>query len=309
VTRSAKVAVIQATPVVGEFELTLKSLEDQCREAAHQGVQLVVLPEAFIGGYPKGMDFGVKVGMRSDLGRDEFRVYFERAIEVPGPATDGIAEVAKNTRLFIVVGVVERDGGTLYCTALFFGPEGTLLGKHRKLMPTAMERVVWGFGDGSTLPVIETSIGKVGAVICWENYMPLLRTAMYAKGVEIYCAITVDDRDSWIPTVRHIAMEGRCFVLSACQFLPAGESPTDQPGIRGGSCIVSPFGELLTGPVYGREAILIADIDLDEIVRGKFDLDVVGHYARPDIFQLHVNEEPQKVVTQVPIRPKPVESA
>jgi len=124
-----------------------------------------------------------------------------------------------------VVGAIERDGGTLYCTALFFGPDGRLLGKHRKLMPTALERLVWGCGDGSTLTVVDTPRGKIGAVICWENYMPLLRTAMYAKGVELYCAPTVDDRDSWLPTMRHVALEGRCFVLSACQYLTRADCP------------------------------------------------------------------------------------
>jgi hypothetical protein len=163
-----------------------------------------------------------------------------------------------------------------------------------------MERVVWGIGDGSTLPVIDTPLGKVGSVICWENYMPLLRTAMYARGVELYCAITVDDRETWVPTVRHIALEGRCFVLSACQVLrranlppgyPTGRFPASQEWlIRGGSCIVGPLGQLLAGPVYGEECVLVADLDRSDLVRGKFDFDVVGHYARPDVFRLTVNE-------------------
>ncbi len=196
--------------------------------------------------------------------------------------------------------MIERAGGTLYCTALFFGPDGRLLGKHRKLMPTALERVVWGQGDGSTLTVLDTELGKLGAVICWENYMPLLRMAMYARGVELYCAPTVDDRDTWLPTVRHIALEGRCFVLSACQYLrrsdcPAGYDclPGTEPAtvlIRGGSCIVGPLGQVHAGPVFDQECVLIADLDLAEIARGKYDFDVAGHYARPDVFRLHVNE-------------------
>ena len=187
-----------------------------------------------------------------------------------------------------------------------FGPDGTLLGQHRKLMPTAMERVIWGSGDGSTLPVVATDLGKVGAVICWENYMPLLRTAMYAKGVELYCAITVDDRDTWVPTVTHIALEGRCFVLSACQFLsradlpagyPTGRLPVGQDAvIRGGSCIIGPLGQPLAGPVYGEECVLTADLDRADLARAKFDFDVVGHYARPDVFRLDVNEQPMKSV-------------
>src|SRR4029079_12866673 len=173
--------------------------------------------------------------------------------------------------------VIEKDGGTLYCTALIFGPDGQMLGKHRKVMPTALERVIWGSGDGSTLAVVSTRLGKLGSVICWENYMPLLRTAMYAKGIEFYCAITVDDRETWIPTVRHIALEGRCFVLSACQFLqrsdlpfgyPTEEFPSSQDVlILGGSCIVGPLGQLLAGPQYGEECVLMADLDRAELAR------------------------------------------
>ena len=211
-----------------------------------------------------------------------------------------IGSVARNHGIHLVVGVVEREGGTLYCTAAVFGPDGGLLGKHRKLVPTALERVIWGSGDGSTLPVVATPLGRVGSAICWENYMPLLRTALYAKGVELYCAITVDDRETWVPTVRHIALEGRCFVLSACQFLrradlplgyPTGRLPASQDVlIRGGSCVVGPLGELLAGPVYGEECVLAATLDRGDLARAKFDFDVVGHYARPDVFRLTVNE-------------------
>ena len=218
-----------------------------------------------------------------------------------------MAGLARANRAHLVVGVVERSGGTLYCTVVFLGSDGRYLGKHRKLMPTASERLVWGFGDGSTLTVADTDIGRIGAVICWENYMPLLRAAMYAKGVEIYCAPTADARATWLPSMRHIAQEGRCFVLSANQFARRKDYPTDyqtefgddpQTVIsRGGSCIVDPFGNFLAGPNTDGEAILVAEIDRAQIVRGKFDLDVVGHYARPDIFQLHVDERPKQPVT------------
>jgi nitrilase len=163
-------------------------------------------------------------------------------------------------------------------------------------MPTAMERLIWGFGDGSTLPVYDTPLAKLGAVICWENYMPLLRMAMYAKGIQLYCAPTADDRDTWMPTMQHVALEGRC------QHLRRGDCPADYAGVmgddpasvimRGGSRIVSPLGQILAGPVFNREIILTAEIDLSEIARGKYDFDVVGHYARPDVFRLHVNEKP-----------------
>lgn len=303
---TVRAAVVQAAPALFDTPRTLQKLADLTRDAARQRAELVVFPEAFVGGYPKGHDFGVSVGVRTPEGRDNFRRYFESAVEVPGPATEFLGSVARGHAVHLVVGVIERDGGTLYCSALIFGQDGSLLGKHRKLMPTAMERVIWGSGGGSTLPVMSTPLGKIGSVICWENYMPLLRTAMYAKGVELYCAVTVDDRETWVPTVRHIALEGRCFVLSACQFLkridlppgyPTGRFAPDQDVlIRGGSCIVGPLGQLLAGPVYGEECVLTADLDRADLARAKFDFDVVGHYARPDVFRLHVNEQPMNPV-------------
>jgi len=301
-----RAAVIQAAPVVFDVRRTLEKLRSLTADARRQGAKLVVFPEAFVSAYPKGLGFGARTGMRSPEGREEFRRYYDSAIDVPGSATEVLGAVACDHRLHLVVGVIERDGGTLYCTVLFFGPDGRLLGKHRKLMPTALERLVWGQGDGSTLPVLDTEIGKIGAVICWENYMPLLRMAMYAKGVQLYCAPTVDDRDTWLPTMQHIALEGRCFVLSACQYLTRGDCPADYAAIqgndpqivliRGGSCMVAPLGQVLAGPVFGSECILTADLDLAEIARGKYDLDVVGHYARPDVFRLYVNEKATRAV-------------
>jgi nitrilase len=263
----------------------------------------MVFPEAFVGGYPKGIDFGTRVGGRSPEGRVWFRRYHEGAIEVPGPATEKLGEIALRHAAWLVIGVIEREHGTLYCTVLYFSPDGALAGKHRKVMPTAMERIIWGFGDGSTLPVLATPLGRLGAVICWENYMPLMRMAMYNKGIELYCAPTVDDRETWAVSMRHIAVEGRCFVLSACQFARRADYPGDYPCdsaidgdvlIRGGSNIVAPLGRVLAGPVYDREEVLTAELNLDEIPEGKFDLDVAGHYARPDIFRFTVNEECKK---------------
>ena len=196
---TTRVAVVQAAPVSFDLEKTLAKTRSLAAEARAQGAELVLFPEAFVSAYPRGASFGAVVGARTDAGRDLFRRYYESSVEIPSPAVDTLSEIAGENGIYLVVGVVERDGGTLYCTVLFFDPHGTLLGKHRKLMPTAMERVVWGQGDGSTLPVVATPIGKIGAVICWENYMPLLRTTMYAKGIEIYCAPTVDDRDTWLP--------------------------------------------------------------------------------------------------------------
>lgn len=290
-----RAAVVQAAPVVFDILATLDKVRSLTGDAASKGAQLVVFPEAFVSGYPKGLDFGARVGSRTLEGRKIFRRYFESAVELPSPAAAELSAIARDHSVFLVIGVIERDGGTLYCTVLFFSPAGELLGKHRKLMPTAMERLVWGMGDGSTMPVIDTPLGRLGAVICWENYMPMLRMAMYAKGIELYCAPTVDDRDTWARSMQHIAFEGRCFVLSAVQYLERKDCPADYADtapvlIRGGSVIVNPQGLIVAGPHYGSETILIADLDRNEIIEGKYDLDVAGHYARPDVFRLTVNE-------------------
>lgn len=302
-----RVAVVQASPKAFDLAATLLIAEKNVASAAARGARVVVFPEAFLGGYPKGLDFGARLGMRSESGRDDFARYHAGAINIPGPEIQRLMKLAADQRVDLVMGVVERDAGTLYCSVIFINAQGRYLGKHRKLMPTALERVVWGLGDGSTLPVFETANGRIGAVICWENYMPLLRMSMYAQNIQMYCAPTVDDRDSWIPSMRHIATEGRCFVLSACQFTRRSDYPRDYACIqgdnaesmiiRGGSCIVSPFGEVLAGPVYGEESVLTADLDFEQIIRGRYDLDVSGHYSRPDIFQLHVNTQVQQTVT------------
>jgi nitrilase len=300
------VAVVQAGSELFDTPRTMDKAVRLVTEAAGQGAQLVVLPEAFIGGYPKGLDFGVRIGMRSDAGRDEFRRYHDGAITVPGPETERLGELAGQLSIHLIAGVIERDGGTLYCTAVFLGPDGSLLGKHRKLMPTAAERVIWGTGDGSTMPVFAADEVRFGAAICWENYMPLFRTAMYDKRIDLWCAPTVDERETWQATMRHIALEGRCFVLSACQYLTRANLPTDvHPAqgddpdtvlIGGGSVIVGPLGDVLAGPLRGQEGILRADLDLDDLARARFDFDAVGHYARPDVFTLHVNETRQRAV-------------
>lgn len=301
-----KAAVVQASPVLFDTPKTLSKLAELARDAAGKGAELVVFPEAFVGGYPKGLDFGARLGTRSAEGREDFRRYFESAIDLPGPEATRLGEIARDNGIHLVVGIIERDGGTLYCTAVTYDPSGKLISKHRKLMPTALERLVWGFGDGSTIGVAETALGRIGTVICWENYMPLLRAAMYAQGVELYCAPTVDDRDTWLPTMRTIALEGRCFVISACQYLTRGDGPADyappqgnDPGtvlIRGGSCIIDPLGTVLVEPDFTGETIQVAELDRRMIARGKYDLDVVGHYARPDVFNLSVDARPKSAV-------------
>lgn len=299
-------AVVQAAAEGFELERGLEKIGRLAREASGGGAALAVFPEAFLPGYPRGVTFGTVVGDRTPEGREHFRRYFDASVEVPGSVVDRLAGIAAETALYLVIGVVERDGGTLYCTVLFFSPDG-YLGKHRKLMPTAAERLVWGFGDGSTLPVFDTPLGRLGAVICWENYMPLLRMAMYDKGIQLYCAPTADGRETWLSTMRHVALEGRCFVLSCNQFTRRSDFPEDIPNAlaqapddvlsTGGSCIISPLGEVLAGPARDGEEILFADIDLDEIARGKFDFDVAGHYARPDVFRLIVDEAPKPPVS------------
>jgi nitrilase len=305
-----RVAVMQAGSSLFDTPRTLARMAAHCQAAQRLGVELAVFPEAYVGGYPKGLDFGARIGSRTGAGRDDFLRYWQSAIDVPGPECAAIGGFARMMKAHIVTGAIERYGGTLYCTALFFGPDGSLLGKHRKLMPTASERLVWGQGDGSTLPVINTAIGKIGAAICWENYMPALRQTLYAKGINLWCAPTVDEREVWQASMRHIAYEGRTFVLSACQYMTRADAPDDydciqgdQPEtelIRGGSVIVGPLGDILAGPVYGKEAILTADIDILDAIRGKYDLDVVGHYARPDIFKLTVDETARSPVANAP---------
>ena len=264
-------------------------------------LDLLVLPEAVLGGYPKGSDFGVRLGYRTAPGREAFRRYWEQAITMDGPEVMALCDLARDCRTALVVGAIERAGATLYCVALFIDAAGTFIGRHRKLMPTAAERLVWGQGDGSTLTVMDTAAGKVGSAICWENYMPLLRTAMYAKGIDIWCAPTVDERDIWHASMRHIACESRCFLVTACQYQPPAteaqgapitlrDRPEDQAMIRGGSCIISPYGDVLAGPLYGAQGLLTAEIDRAEIIRARFDLDATGHYARPDVFTLTVDE-------------------
>lgn len=302
-----RAAVVQDGSVGFDPVATLDRVAARMAEAAQEGAELVVFPEAFVGGYPKGADFGARVGSRSDQGREDFERYWNGALEVPGPVTDQIGAFAGERGCHLVIGVIERSGGTLYCTVLFFSPEGSLIGRHRKVMPTAMERIIWGYGDGSTLSVLDTTLGKLGAVICWENYMPLLRMAMYGQGIELYCAPTVDDREVWTATMRHIAREGRCFVLSACQHATRRDYPADYHPIqgddpetrliRGGSVIVDPLGSVLAGPVYDQSCVLVADCDMGMIVRGKYDFDPVGHYARPDIFSLTVDTAAKGAVT------------
>jgi nitrilase len=302
---------VQAAPILFDRDASIEKACQLIREVAAENVELVLFPEAFIPAYPRGLSFGMVVGSRKPEGRDLWQRYWDNSVQIPSPATDKLGDAVREAGVYLAMGIIERDtefsGGTLYCTTLYFSPEGEIIGKHRKLKPTGSERLIWGEGDGSTLTVLETELGKIGGLICWENYMPLARMAMYGKGVELYLAPTADSRDTWQATMQHIACEGRCFVLGCNQFVTKDMYPTDlqkhaelaeQPEImsRGGSVIISPLGEIIAGPLYDQEGILYAELDLEEVVRSKVDFDVVGHYARPDVFQLLINEEPARTV-------------
>lgn len=306
-----KVAVIQAASVIFDKDASIEKACDLIEKAGKNGSKIVLLPEAFIPGYPRGFTFGMKIGSRNQEGRALWKRYWENSIETSGPEVKKLGKAAKDSGVYLSIGVIERDGvsggETLYCSMLYFSPDGELIGKHRKLKPTGSERLIWGQGDGSTLAAFSTEFGKIGGLICWENYMPLARMAMYGQGVEIYLAPTADSRETWQATMRHIACEGRCFVLGCNQFvtkdmyqsnLETIEELSDQPDVmcRGGSVIVAPSGEVIAGPLWDEEGILYADLDMDEITKAKVDFDVVGHYARPDVFQLHINRDPQQSI-------------
>lgn len=303
--KNVRVAVVQAAPVILDIEATMEKTLLLIQEAAKKEAQIVVFPESFIPAYPRGLGFGFVVGRRSVEGRYDWQRYFENSVPVPSQYTDRLGEAAKKAGIYLSIGVTERDSreinNTLYCTNIIFGPDGTLLGIHRKLKPTGSERIIWGEGDGSTLTVVDTPYGRMGALLCWENYMPLARAAMYAKGLTFYLAPTADYRDEWQHTMKHIALESRCFVINCNQYVEKSMYPKDlqyyhdlelSPEIisSGGSCIISPFGKYIVEPVFNKEDILIADLDLDLIIQSRMEFDVTGHYARPDVFKLIVNE-------------------
>lgn len=295
-----RVAVCQATPCLFDSSRGVAVVEEWVRRAAAAGAQLVLLPEAFLPGYPRGVGFGMVVGSRSEEGRRLYRELWQASVDVPGPETARIASTCRECGIHVAVGVIERSevGTTLYCTLLLFGADGKLIWRHRKIKPTGSERLIWGEGDGSDIQVVATDLGQIGGLICWENYMPLPRVALYEGGVEIYLAPTADSRDTWQNTLGHIACEGRCFVLGCNQFVPRDAYPShwrDLPEVqalpeiacRGGSAIYSPLGQTMVAPVYDREGLLIADLYRDSLVEARLDFDAVGHYARPDLFRLH----------------------
>lgn len=297
---SVRVAVVQASTVLSDPTAAVADVRKWTAQAAGDGAELVVFPESFVGGYPKGSDFGAVVGRRSDEGRQAFLEFFRGAVEVPSGITNELGTIARDAGVHLVVGVLERDGATLYCAVLTFSPQGELLNRRRKLMGVAFERLLFGWGDAESLRVVDTPVGRIGTLMCWENLMPAARMTMYDQNVEIYCAPTAVGTEVDVATLRHIGREGRCFVLAANLVIGPGNFPNTYPPLhegppsamlsRGGSCIVGPDGSILAGPIWEEEAILTADLDLDDITRWKYDFDVVGHFARPDLFTLVVHD-------------------
>ena len=299
-----KVCVVQDSPVFFNKEKTIQKVEKLTKEYASQGCQLIVFPESFIPGYPRGFTFGTKVGSRTFEGRELYATYYENSIDIGSDDLKRLEQLAKAQNVYLVLGVTEKNktSGSLYCSMLYISPIAGLMGVHRKIKPTGLERVIWSEAAGESLVTFQTEIGKLGGLICWENYMPLARMSMYKKGVEIYIAPTADSRDDWTFTMKHIALEGRCFVLGCNQYFTKSMYPEEYQHLvsdeaeeicRGGSVIVSPLGKILAGPLFYKPGALIAEIDLEEINQSKLDFDVIGHYSRDDIFKYEAVNQPE----------------
>jgi nitrilase len=301
VTSSVRVACVQVEPVILDRARTLEKLAAVTAEAKAGGAQLVVFPETFIAAYPTSAWAKFLAGWADPRAKAAFARLARESVEVPGPDADRLGQIAREHEVWLVTGVNERDPtqpGTLYNALLYHGPDGRLAVHHRKLVPTNHERLIWGQGDGGGLRAVETPLGRIGGLICWENYMPLARFALYESGVQIYIASTADDGDAWQATLVHIARESRAFVVSPCHFQRAGSYPDDFPlreeiaGIdilgRGGSAILGPDGSYLAGPLYGEEGILYADLDPQRLDEERQRFDAAGHYHRPDVLELRV---------------------
>lgn len=300
---TCRAAVVQAAPVMFDRAACAKKAMALTHQAAEQGAELVVFPELFIPGYPYGMTFGFTVGARSAGGRKDWSIYYENSILVPGPETQLLAQAAKEAHVYLSIGVSERDtlSATLYNSNLIFSPEGELLTVHRKLKPTGAERVVWGDADKHFFPVAQTPWGPMASLICWESYMPLARVALYEKGVTLYISPNTNDNPEWQATIQHIAMEGRCYFLNADLYFTRQMYPDDlhcpeeiarlpDTVCRGGSCVVDPYGHYVTEPIWDREALILADLDLTKVPYSRMEFDACGHYSRPDVLDLRVQD-------------------
>ncbi len=291
-----RVAAVQSTPRFGDTSATLQIMQGELAQCSQAGCRLVLYPESYLPGYPRGMTFGAAVGSRTDHGRALWQMYWEASVQVGDGTCQALGELAREHQIYLAVGVTERDhiNASLYCSLFVFAPDGELVGRHRKIKPTGSERIIWAEGDGRSLHSIQTSVGRLGGLICWENLMPEARLALYRSGLDIYLAPTADARDTWTSSMQHIACESRCYVISCNQFFQRSDYPehlhphlADDPALsecRGGSVIVSPLGQILAGPIYDESSILYTDLDPDLIVRSRLDFDPVGHYSRPDLF-------------------------
>jgi len=297
-----KVCLIQDNPIFFDKEKTFKKVEKLTTRYAKEGNKLIIFPESFIPGYPRGFSFGAKIGSRTKEGRDLYATYHSNSFDLESEDLDRLESICRELEIYLVMGVTEKSNvnGSLYCSMLYFSPKG-FLGVHRKIKPTGTERLIWAEDSGKSLVTFETKIGKLGGLICWENYMPLARMAMYKQGVQIYIAPTADARENWTSTMKHIALEGRCFVLGCNQFFTKSmytdelkKELDDEKEIicNGGSVIVSPLGEILAGPLFGKSGVVTAEIDLDLIIKSKLDFDPIGHYSRDDIFELIIKDQP-----------------
>jgi nitrilase len=300
---SVRVACVQAEPAILDRAATLEKLAARTAEAKAQGAGLVVFPETFVPAYPSSAWAKFLAGWTDPRAKGAFAMLAREALEVPGPDADRLGEIARENEVWLVTGVNEQDParpGTLYNSLLYHAPDGRLAVHHRKLVPTNHERLVWGQGDGEGLRAIETGLGRIGGLICWENYMPLARFALYESGVEIYIASTADDGDEWQATLVHIARESRAFVVSPCHFQRGSSYPDDfplreeiaelNPLGRGGSAILAPDGSYLAGPLYDEEGILYADLEPQRLAEERQRFDAAGHYHRPDVLELHVRQ-------------------
>jgi len=299
-----KVAVVQDSPVFFDLEKTIDKIENITKKYAQQGCELIVFPESFIPGYPRGFTFGAIVGSRTDEGRQHYTDYYNSSIDLESDHLKRLEKLATAENIYLVIGVTEKQNanGSLFCSMLYISPIKGLLGVHRKIKPTGSERLIWAEAAGESLVTFDTKIGKLGGLICWENNMPLARMSMYLKGVEIYIAPTADSREQWTATMQQIAMEGRCFVLGCNQYMTTSMYPEKYKQVianqeenfcPGGSVIVSPLGKVIEGPLFDKAGVLVANLDLEDIKRSKLDFDVIGHYSRDDIFEFKVNGQPE----------------
>ena len=299
-----KVCLVQDSPVFFNKDKTIEKVEALVATYAKQGCDLIVFPESFIPGYPRGFSFGAVVGSRTTQGRQLYADYYKNSISLDGEDLKRLEELSASQNVYLVIGITEKQetNGSLFCSMVYISPSQGLLGTHRKIKPTGSERIIWAEADGKSLVTFKTDIGKLGGLICWENYMPQARMSMYQKGVEIYIAPTADSREEWTATMKHIALEGRCFVLGCNQYFTKSMYPenyrkkieTDNEEIcPGGSIIVSPLGKVIAGPSFGKADALIAELDLEDITLSKLDFDVIGHYSRPDIFDFKVVNQPE----------------